>query len=122
MEIIIIVLLVILLVILIAFFLWDRFRQERRWREQSDSLFRTVGERIADTTKVFGEVKEGLGELTQKTRVIEEVGKNISSLNEVLRAPKFRGGVGSLCWRGCWKISCRVRITQCNTVSATVTS
>ncbi len=96
MEIIIIVLLVILLVILIAFFLWDRFRQERRWREQSDSLSRTVGERIADTTKVFGEVKEGLGELTQKTRVIEEVGKNISSLNEVLRAPKFRGGVGEL--------------------------
>jgi DNA recombination protein RmuC len=96
MEVIIVILLAAVLVFLIVFFIWDRFRQERRWREQGDILSRTVGERIADTTKVFGEVKEGLGELTQKTRVIEEVGRNISSLNEVLRAPKFRGGVGEL--------------------------
>ncbi len=96
MEIVIIILLVVLLVILIAFFLWDKSRQEKRWREQSDILSKTVGERIADTTKVFGEVKEGLGALTQKTKVIEEVGRNISSLNEILRAPKFRGGFGEL--------------------------
>jgi len=92
MEIVIIV----LLVVLVAFFLGDRFRQERRWKEQSDILSKTVGERIADTTKVFGEVKEGLGALTQRTKVIEEVGKNISSFQEILRAPKPRGGIGEL--------------------------
>jgi DNA recombination protein RmuC len=92
MEIIIIV----LLAILVIFFLWDRFRQERRWRQQSETLSKTVSERIADTTRVFGDVREKLGELAKGTRQIEEVGKNISSLQEILRAPKFRGGLGEL--------------------------
>ena len=92
MEIVIIV----LLAVLIIFFIWDRFRQEQRWREQSDVLSSTVGERIADTTRVFGEVRERLGELARGTRQIEDVGKNIASLQEILRAPKFRGGFGEL--------------------------
>ncbi len=96
MEITIIILLVILLVILVGFFIWDRLRASQRWKEQSDNLARTVGERIADTTKVFGEVKESLGNLTQRTEQIQEVGKNISSLQEILRAPKPRGGFGEL--------------------------
>ncbi len=85
-----------LLVILVVFFVWDRFRQEQRWRQQSDTLSKTVGERIADTTRVFGEVRERLGELAKGTEQIEEVGRNISSLQEILRAPKFRGGFGEL--------------------------
>ncbi len=80
---------IILLAILVIFFLWDRFRQEQRWKEQSDTLSKTVGERIADTTKVFGEVKEKLGELTQRTAQIQEVGKNISSLHEILSRTKI---------------------------------
>jgi len=85
-----------LLVILVGLFVWDRLRASQRWKEQSDTLSKTVGEKIADTTKVFGEVKEKLGELTQRTAQIQEVGKNISSLHEILRAPKFRGGFGEL--------------------------
>ncbi len=65
-------------------------------KEQSDTLSKTVSERIADTTRVFGEVREKLGELTKGTQQIEEVGRNISSLQEILRAPKFRGGFGEL--------------------------
>ena len=87
---------VIILAALVIFFIWDRLRQEQRWREQSDTISKTVGERIADTTRVFGEVKERLGELAKGTAQIEEVGKNISSLQEILRAPKFRGGFGEL--------------------------
>ena len=85
-----------LLVILVGFFLWDRLRAGQRWKEQSDIISKTVGERIADTTKVFGEVKERLGELTQRTKEIQEVGKNISGLQDILRAPKLRGGFGEL--------------------------
>lgn len=55
-----------------------------------------MGERLDEKIKVFGEVKEGLGALTQGTKRIEEVGKNISSLQEMLGAPKFRGGLGEL--------------------------
>jgi DNA recombination protein RmuC len=83
-------------VVIVGFFLWDRLRASHRWKEQSDTLAKTVGERIADTTKVFGEVKESLGKLTQRTEQIQEVGKNISSLQDLLRAPKFRGGFGEL--------------------------
>ncbi len=67
------IVIIILLVILVGFFLWDRLRAGQRWKEQSDILSKTVGERIADTTKVFGEVKERLGELTQRTKEIQEV-------------------------------------------------
>jgi len=95
-EIVMIILLVIIVVIIVGFFLWDRLRASHRWKEQSDTLAKTVGERIADTTKVFGEVKESLGKLTQRTEQIQEVGKNISSLQDLLRAPKFRGGFGEL--------------------------
>jgi len=90
------IVIIILLVILVGFFLWDRLRAGQRWKEQSDIISKTVGERIADTTKVFGEVKERLGELTQRTKEIQEVGKNISSLQDILRAPKLRGGFGEL--------------------------
>ncbi len=88
---------IILLLLLVAgFLIWDKLRAGYRWKEQSDTLAKTVGERIADTTKVFGEVKEGLGKLTERTQQIQEVGKNISSLQEILRAPKPRGGLGEL--------------------------
>ncbi len=87
---------IILLVILVGFFLWDRFRREQRLKEQGDALSKAVGERIDGTVKVFGDLRETLGELTQRTKDIQDVGKNISSLQEILRAPKFRGGLGEL--------------------------
>ncbi len=90
------IVIIILLVILVGFFLWDRFRREQRLKEQGDALTKSVGERIDGTIKVFGELRETLGELTQRTKDIEEAGKNISSLQEILRAPKFRGGLGEL--------------------------
>jgi len=90
------IVIIIFLLMIVGFFVWDRLQASHRWKEQSDALAKTVGERIADTTKVFGEVKESLGKLTQRTEQIQEVGKNISSLQDILRAPKFRGGFGEL--------------------------
>ncbi|MBA7706961.1 hypothetical protein ES703_115822 [subsurface metagenome] len=87
---------IILLVILVGFFLWDRLRREQRFKEQSDTLSKAVGERIDGTIKVFGDLRETLGELTQRTKDIQQAGRDISSLQEILRAPKFRGGFGEL--------------------------
>jgi len=92
MEIIIIV----LLAILIVLFLWFILHGQRRWKEQGDALSKAVGERIDGTLTVFGELRDKLGQLAEKTRIIEETGKNISSLQEILRAPKPRGGLGEL--------------------------
>ena len=85
-----------LLVVLIGFLFWDRLRREQRLKEQSDALSRAVGEIIDGTIQVFGDLKERLGELTQRAKDIQEAGKNILSLQEILRAPKPRGGLGEL--------------------------
>jgi len=85
-----------LLLLVVGFLLWDRLRQGQRWQQQGDALSKVVGDRIDGTIKVFGELKEKLGELTQQTKDIQEVGKSISSLQEALRAPKFRGEFGEV--------------------------
>jgi len=90
------IVIIILLAILIGLLLWYILRGQRKWQEQSASLSEMMGEKLDEKIKVFGEVKEGLGALTERTKVVEEVGRNISSLQEILRAPKPRGGFGEL--------------------------
>ncbi|MEK6714905.1 MAG: DNA recombination protein RmuC [Candidatus Omnitrophota bacterium] len=52
---------------------------------------KTVGERIDNVTNVITKVHTSLGELNQASAMIFGVGKDISSLQQLLRAPKFRG-------------------------------
>ncbi|MDP2911081.1 MAG: DNA recombination protein RmuC [Candidatus Omnitrophota bacterium] len=56
----------------------------------------SMGERLDSAAKVFGDVKKSLGSLDEKTQQIYEVGKDIASLQEILKAPKMRGGLGEL--------------------------
>ncbi len=95
MELVIIVLAV-SLAVLVGILVWGRSRERRVLKEQGDALSRVVGEKIEASMGVFGDLRERLGELTQKTKDIGEVAKNVSSLQELLRAPKFRGGFGEL--------------------------
>lgn len=55
-----------------------------------------INTRMDNTTRVVGEVRHHLGELSRATEQIFEVGRDISSLQEILRAPKLRGGLGEL--------------------------
>jgi len=96
MEIVIIIILAVLLAVLLGFFIWDRFRGRRMLKEQSETLSKVMGEKIEENVRIFGDVRERLGELTQRARDIQDVGKNIASLQELLRAPKFRGCFGEL--------------------------
>jgi len=64
--------------------------------KQLNNMNTSVGSQLSSTAKVFGEVRESLGSLDQRTKQIYEVGKDISSLQEILRAPKMRGGLGEL--------------------------
>jgi DNA recombination protein RmuC len=53
-----------------------------------------IGQNLGSTASVFGNVKEQLGKLQETNKQILEVGKDISSLQELLRVPKLRGQIG----------------------------
>ena len=53
-----------------------------------------IGSRLDSATKVVGDVREHLGRLEKSNQRLYEIGKDISSLQDLLRAPKIRGGIG----------------------------
>jgi DNA recombination protein RmuC len=68
-----------------------------RLKENAEVLRKTqqsLGERLDNAAWVVGSVQKSLGGLEEANRKIYEVGKNIASLQKILRAPKLRGGLG----------------------------
>lgn len=71
---------------------------------QTNSRINNLTQRLLDsdrriqeaTTQSFGQIQQNLGELARTSRYMEEVGKEISGLSDLLRAPKLRGGIGEL--------------------------
>jgi len=71
---------------------------------QTSAKISALTERLLDsdrriqeaTTQSFGQIQQNLGELARTSRYMEEVGKEISGLSDLLRAPKLRGGIGEL--------------------------
>jgi DNA recombination protein RmuC len=55
-----------------------------------------VGTRLDNAAKVIQDVQNKLGELSRATQEIKELGQSVSKLEEMLRAPKLRGGLGEL--------------------------
>jgi DNA recombination protein RmuC len=53
-----------------------------------------IGQRLDSAREVITKVSEKLGELSKASEQIHEVGKNIATLQEILRPPKLRGGLG----------------------------
>lgn len=68
-----------------------------RLRENAEALNSaqsSLGERLDNAARVVGGVQRSLGGLEEANRKIYEVGKDIASLQDILRAPKLRGGLG----------------------------
>ncbi|HIE47426.1 TPA: DNA recombination protein RmuC [Candidatus Bipolaricaulota bacterium] len=54
----------------------------------------TLGQRLAGVQGLVADVKEKLGALEEASRRIAELAQDIASLQDILRAPKARGGLG----------------------------
>lgn len=96
MEILIISILALIIFALIGLLV---FHFNQRLKEISQNLLlsqKNVSETIDSTSRIFGDVKERLGILSQSAERIYEIGKDISSLQEILKTPKLRGSIGEL--------------------------
>ena len=53
-----------------------------------------IDRRLEETNRVVGEVRRGLGEVDRQVRSVTEAARDLRGLQELLRAPKLRGGMG----------------------------
>src|SRR5450759_3503011 len=71
-----------------------RLLQEQVARALTDAN-RTLGDRLDNTAKVIGDVRERLGQMDEASKRIFDVGRNIAELQQTLQAPKLRGALGN---------------------------
>ncbi|OGP74286.1 MAG: hypothetical protein A2V86_09110 [Deltaproteobacteria bacterium RBG_16_49_23] len=53
-----------------------------------------ISKRLDNAARVIGDVQKNIGELSESSKRIFEVGKDIATLQEILQPPKLRGGLG----------------------------
>jgi len=66
-------------------------------RTVNENLSKTQGNiasQLSQTGAVVGEIQKKLGALEETTKQMKDIGKDISSLQDILRAPKLRGNLG----------------------------
>ncbi|HBF12092.1 MAG TPA: hypothetical protein DDW49_01670 [Deltaproteobacteria bacterium] len=62
----------------------------------STDMTQSLNERMDNAARVFGDLQNRLGKLGEANEKIFNLGKDISSLQEILRNPKARGGLGEI--------------------------
>ncbi|MBD3272309.1 MAG: DNA recombination protein RmuC [Elusimicrobia bacterium] len=55
---------------------------------------KAIGDRLSSTAVVFGDMKKEIGSVARAAEQIFAVGKDISSLQDLLKSPKLRGNFG----------------------------
>ncbi len=86
-----VIIILILLLILMQKQVLSLREQVRRSLENTDQI---LAQRLEITSKAISDVQTNLARLEESNKRIYEVGKDISSLQEILQAPKIRGGIG----------------------------
>lgn len=72
------------------------FEQLTRHQESHDRTSHLVHTRIDHAAKVVGEVQSKLTQLEEANKRIFDLGKDISQLQDILKAPKLRGTMGEI--------------------------
>lgn len=86
-----VVIILVLLLILMQKQISGLREQVRKSLETTDQ---TLSQRFESTSKAVSDVQVNLARLEESNKKIYELGKDISSLQEILKAPKIRGGIG----------------------------
>ncbi|MDD5027294.1 MAG: DNA recombination protein RmuC [Candidatus Omnitrophica bacterium] len=84
---------IIMLVLKISSQVNERLNQMNQSLQEANKV---IGANLGNATSVFGNVQEQLGRLQETNKQIMDISKDISSLQELLRAPKFRGAMGEM--------------------------
>ena len=69
----------------------ERLNQMNQSIQEANKI---ISQNLGNATSTFGNVKEQLGKLEETNKQIIAISQDISSLQELLRAPKFRGAMG----------------------------
>jgi len=69
----------------------ERLNQMNQSLQEANKI---ISQNLGNATSAFGNVKEQLGKLEETNKQIIAISRDISSLQELLRAPKFRGAMG----------------------------
>ena len=88
-----------LFVVIIVFVFKISSQVNERLGQMSQTLQeanKIISQNLGSTASVFGNVKEQLGRLEVTNQQIVDISRDISSLQELLRAPKFRGAMGEV--------------------------
>ena len=68
--------------------MWDQVQGQVRTTEQS------VSQKLQQANDTISRLSGEMGRLQEATKRVEEVGRDVTSLQDLLRAPKIRGGLG----------------------------
>ncbi len=61
-----------------------------------DESHQSVNTRFEDSLKVIGDIKKTIGSMEAANKQMLEIGQNIASLQDLLRPPQIRGGLGEM--------------------------
>jgi DNA recombination protein RmuC len=71
----------------------ERLNQMNQSLQEANKI---ISQNLGGATQMYGTIHEKLGRLEESSRQLSEIGKDIVGLQELLRAPKFRGEFGEL--------------------------
>ncbi|MBN1190935.1 MAG: DNA recombination protein RmuC [Dehalococcoidales bacterium] len=79
------------------FLLQQRMGQiEDQVRKSLDEGNRSFGEKYENSLKVIGDIKKTIGSLEETNRQMLSIGRDIAGLQDLLRPPQIRGGLGEM--------------------------